>query len=176
MFSLSDIAKELEQILHNPEAPWTQKIPGTPEPSEMWLSNHENDIGLFTESTGVRVVVWVGKDMHSLVVASPEQLEKLKQWVFPRLAAQKIAAEKIAAEEKAAAAVTAPTLTEAIAALNAGKRMQLGYGRWYLTYFMADGKLRRNVFDEGYSDDEDTNEQELVESMKNYPEQARQQL
>lgn len=152
---------------------WILDIPGTPVPSEAWLNSNQSVIGLFQEEASVRVVVWVGTEMRSFTISSTERLGALAKWVIPQLRDQEATATKTSAAETAAAAIAPPSLEAVMAALQKGVRMQLGGGRWYQTYFITNGKLRRQVFDEGTFNEEDAMEEEFVESIRLHAAQAR---
>lgn len=77
--TLKDVALRLQSSL--PGGAWNANYSSGPE---AWLTNGENDIGLFQEEGYVRVVVWVGSDLRSLQVASQEKLAYLPEWLTPR--------------------------------------------------------------------------------------------
>lgn len=174
--SMADTILRLREVLPTEHGQWVANFPGTPAPSEAWLKNDENEIGLFQEEASVRVVAWVGTDMRSLTVSSPEKLAHLTEWILPQLPAQVETAIRMADEEKKRAAIKPPSVPDVLEKLRTGTRLQLGAGRWYETYFVVDGKLRREIFDEGQVDEEDATEEDLQQSLKPNAAQAREQL
>lgn len=174
--TMADAVIKLRPALPSDKGKWVVNFPGTPAPSEGWIENDENQIGLFQSESSIRVVVWVGSDMRSLGISSAEKLASLPEWVLPNLPAQTETATRMADEEKKRAAIKPPSVPDVLEALRGGKRLQLGAGRWYETYLMTDGKLRREIFDEGHVDEEDATEEELQDSLKSHAAQAREQL
>lgn len=176
VITMADAVARLRPMLPTDNGTWKVTFPGTPVPAEGWLENDKNQIGLFQEGDSVRVIMWVGKDMRILGLSSQEKLAHLPEWVLSHLQAQVDAAVRLADEDAKRAAIEPPALEKALDALRAGKRIQLGGGRWYEVYFMADGKLRREIFDEGHHDEEDATEEQFEASMKSNAEQAQRQL
>jgi hypothetical protein len=176
IFTIADAAVLLRPLVANSADSWTLNFPGTPIPSEAWLRSSRYDIGIFQEATYVRVVVWVGSAMHSFDAVSAQTVNGRRPWLEQQLQAQLVAG-KLAAEEAAReAAMPPPTTAAAVAALHKGKRLQLGAARWYEVYFIAGGKLRREIHDEGYTVEEDCTEENLAQAIKNHAAQAHQQL
>lgn len=176
IFTMSDAVVSLRPAVAGLGAAWTFSVPGTPIPSEAWLKNVKYEIGLFQEATSVRVVVWVGSEMRSFSANSPEKIGEMQPWLEQQLQAQLVAGNLAAEEEKKAAALPPPSIEAAVAALHTGKHLQLGVARWYEVYFIAGGKLRREIHDEGYTDEEDCTEEDLAQAMKNHAAQAHEQL
>jgi len=175
VFHFADVVLKLRPVVAKLDEKWVLQIPGTPDPSEAWFNSDNYQIGLFKEGSSIKVVVWVGSDMQETEIDSLKDLAALGEWIIPQLEAQRVAAMRITEEEKRLAQIPAPSLETALAALRGGTRMQLGWGRWYETYFMTDGKLYREIFDEGHYDEVEATPEELVESMNNNREQARKQ-
>lgn len=167
---LADVVDRLRSALPEAGGAWDARFSTGPE---AWMTNDENQIGLFQEENGVRVVVWVGSDLRSLQVDSEEKLKYLPEWIVPQLAAQTKTSARLAEEEKKRAAIQPPPLETVLEALRGGKRVQLGVGRWYCTYFIDNGKLRREVFDEGLTTEEDAAEKDLTDSLAAHAQQAR---
>ncbi|MEO5927724.1 MAG: hypothetical protein ABIO72_03305 [Patescibacteria group bacterium] len=176
VFTIADAVLKLRPAVVTLDPAWTLDIPGTPTPSEAWLNSEKYSIGLFQEDATVRVIVWVGSDMRLIGINTPERLVELPGWVISHLKDQVVTNVRLAEEEKKRAAIEPPPIEKAMAALARGKRIQLGSGRWYVTYFIADGKLRCGVSDEGYYDEEDATEEQFSESMKGNAEQAQEQI
>ncbi len=174
--TMADVAICLKPVILTLTSPWRCDFPGTPVPSEAWLKSGAYAIGLFQEGAAVQIFVWVGSEPETFHAGSAKILTDLSTWILPQLRAQAHRAVEIAAEEKAAAAIEPPTLAEAMAALQQGKRIQLGVGRWYKTYFLSEGKLRCEVFDEGAYDEYAATAEEFTDSLKANAQQARAQL
>ena len=171
-----DAGINLKPALAKIENTWHAEIMEATKPAEVWLTNEKYEIGLFHEEDSVRVVVWVGSEMRSFTVTSLQAFDEMVVWIIPQLEEQSAQRLKILAQEKKDMLMPMPTLAEAMAVLRCGTRLQLGVGRWYLTYFLEGGKLCREVFDEGDYSVEAATEAELAGSMKNFPAQARAQL
>jgi hypothetical protein len=168
--SIADVIVALDPVV------WPPNFPGTPVPAEAWIESKAEPpgkVGLFQKEKGVLVVVWVGTQMRSQPVSSPDGLRTLAAWLRPQLAAQRKAADAEAAEEARKKALPVPKLEAVLSLLRSGKRMSTGGGRYYETFFVSEGKLRCEVFDEGYSDVRDATEEELRSSIEQYPDRFR---
>lgn len=176
VFTMADCVIQLKAAVTRVDAHWQLNIPGTPVPSEMWLTNSENHIGLFQEGASIRVGVWVGNRMHSFTVNSAATMSQLGGWVIPRLQQQAVESEQIADQEKKTELILPPPFEQVMAYLNSGARLQLGSGRWYETFFITEQKLCHEIFDEGRYDEEQTTEEELLKSLKRNAAQAHKQL
>jgi hypothetical protein len=174
--TMADVILSLRPVLPVVNGAWTADYPGTPAPSEAWLKNNDSAIGLFQSESSVRVVVWVGSDMRSFGLNSLDRLVPLSEWIGAQLEAQTKTDVRLADEEKKREAIQPPSLEKVLGALRNGTRLQLGGGRWYEVFFMKEGKLCREIFDEGYVDEEETTEQELQDSLARHAEQAQRQL
>jgi hypothetical protein len=174
--TMADAATCLKPAILTLAASWRCDFPGTQVPSEAWLKSDRYEIGLFQEGAAVKIFAWVGSEPETFYAGSPKNLNDLGAWILPQLRAQAQRAVEIAAEEKAAAAIVPPTLAEAMAALQQGKRIQLGAGRWYKTFFLSGKQLRCEIFDEGNYDEFDATPEELSDSLKTNAQQAWEQL
>jgi hypothetical protein len=54
--------------------------------------------------------------------------------------------------------------------LRAGGRAQNGGGRYYSIYYFQDSRLRRTVFDEGVTTDEEADTERLAADIARHPE------
>jgi hypothetical protein len=140
-------------------------FPGVPVPAEAWMRNDTASVGFFQQADGVRVVVWLDRDALEKTVEQRSDLDGLERWVGPALEKQRVARDAAAAEEKRRAALPPPTLETVLARLRKGERISTGGGRWFLTYFVEDGKLCREVFDEGAAYTEAATEADLAASI-----------
>lgn len=155
---------------------WIPGFPGTPVPAEAWLKKADEpglSIGIFQQESAVRIVVWVGSDMRSRTVSSQRELNTLPRWILPHIEDQRRAAETAAAEDARRRALPLPTLDEVMARLVAGEKISTGGGRYYETFFMEAGKLRREIFDEGFNEVLDTTPAQLQESIRILPDRFR---
>lgn len=158
---------------------WVPQFPGTPVPTEAWLKKPDEprlSIGLFQDDAAVRVIVWVLNDMRSQALTTPSQLDKLPEWIAPHITAQRAAEAAAAADEERRRALPLPAVSEVMARLEAGERIATGGGRYFETFFIENGKLRREIFDEGYSEVVDATQQQLQESITLLPDRFRKEL
>ena len=174
--TLEHVIEMLLPALPKEGGEWTTNISKMSSPVEAWLSNEKYQVGLFDEEKSVLVVVWVGSGMRSLGVDSEEKLAHLLEWIGPNLDAQAKTGARLADEEKKRAAIKPPSVEEVIAVLKTGKHIQIGAGRWYITYLWKDDKLVREIFDEGNVDQEDATEDQLRDDMASNGAQVREQM
>lgn len=155
---------------------WVPQFPGTPVPSEAWLKKPEEprlSIGIFQSESSVRLVVWVGSEMRSRVVSSAAQLGTLPAWVAPKIEEQRLAEAAAAAEEARRRALPLPDISEVMARLEAGEKISTGGGRYYETFFIENGKLRREICDEGFCEILDATQAQLQDSIRALPDRFR---
>lgn len=158
---------------------WAPNYPGTPVPTEAWIEERVNPtgrVGLFQEEQQVRAVVWVGSQMRSQSVASPSDSRALAAWIPQQLADQQKAAAAEAAEKARKKALPVPDLEAVLAALRSGKRISTGGGRYFETYFMSEGRLGRQIFDEGYEEAREITTQDLRRAIQSHPDAFREKL
>ena len=148
-------------------------FPGTPVPREGWLRRAPLGVGIFQSDRGVRVVVWIETDSLDMIVKQRSDLDGLAAWLGPALAKQRTAREAAAAEEKRRAALPVPSLEEVLVRLRAGEKISTGGGRWFETYYVKDGELRREVFDEGATMDGGIREADLAKAIAASPDRFR---
>lgn len=155
---------------------WIPGFPGTPVPGEAWLKTADEpdlSIGIFQQESAVRIVVWVGDDMRSRTVSSENELSALPGWILPQIEDQRGAAKAAAAEEARRRALPLPTIEEVMARLVAGEKISTGGGRYYETFFIEAGKLRREIFDEGFRETLDATPAQLQDSIRALPDRFR---
>jgi hypothetical protein len=151
-------------------------FPGTPVPREAWMRDATASVGLFQGDGGVRVVVWIEHAAAECTVARRAQLPELASWLRPRIEQQRAA--RIAAEAEAArrAALPPPDFAAVLELLHSGARVSTGGGRWHETYYVKDGRLCRDVFDEGITDELGASEGELRKAIATHPDAFRDAL
>lgn len=155
---------------------WVPGFPGTPVPGEAWLKKNDEprlSIGIFQEGSAVRLVVWVGNDMRGKIVSSPDGLAALPQWIAPQISDQRRAEAAAAAEEARRRALPVPDISEVMTRLEAGERISTGGGRYYEIFFIEAGKLRREIFDEGFTEVLDATPAQLQNSISALPDRFR---
>ena len=155
---------------------WSPDFPGTPVPAEAWLKKRDEprlSIGLFQEAQSVRIVVWVGDDMRSRMLTTAAHLETLQFWLASQIVDQRKAEERRAAEEARRRALPLPDISEVMARLEAGEKLSTGGGRYSETYFVENGKLRCEVFDEGHCEVFDATRKQLQQSIEFHPDRFR---
>lgn len=155
---------------------WVPDYPGTPVPSEAWLKKDDEprlSIGIFQEDYAVRLVVWVGSDMRGKFISSPDGLAALPQWILPQIDDQRRAEAAAVAEEARRRALPIPDISEVMARLEAGERLSTGGGRYYEIFFIEAGKLRREIFDEGFTEILDATQTQLQDSIRALPDRFR---
>jgi len=170
--SLADAIVAIVGILGTND--WIASFPGTPVPSEAWLTSGERRVGLFQEGTSVKVVVWASSKMQSLVLRSIDTA-KLEAWL-PRAIDEQVArnaadAAFAAAEEARKKALPIPSVDEVLRRLRSGVSFQVGGGRYHQTYFMGDDVVRRRTFDEGYEEVDDIDEATLRAAIERHPDE-----
>jgi len=144
-------------------------FPGTPDPREGWLRAGGCTVGVFQESDSVRVVVWISGKPHSRGLPSVNGIASLRRWAVPLLVKQLERGEEVPRPEPS----PQPSLDEVLTKLRAGARIQDGGGRYYSTYFIENGRLRRCVFDEGHVENEDIDPATLQAAIARSPDQFR---
>jgi hypothetical protein len=157
-------------------ATWDVSFPGTPVPREVWLRHEKRSVGMFQETDAVRFVIWVGTSMRSKTVNEPGKLATLGDWLESEVAEQKVALDAEEVEAKRIAALPIPAFEDVMTALKVGIRIRTGGGRYSRTYFLDEGVLRCDIFDEGDSYVENVSEKELRETIALYPEVFREAL
>jgi hypothetical protein len=148
-------------------------FPGTPVPSEAWMRDAATSIGLFQGEKGVRVSVWIESEAVERTVDDRSAIAALAAWLGPQIEKQHVARAAAEAESKRRAALPVPALDTVLARLRSGARISTGGGRWFETYFIEEGRLRREIFDEGLSDVGDATENELAKSISAHPDRFR---
>ena len=155
---------------------WIPSFPGTPVPGEVWLKKADEprlSIGIFQEGPAVRLVVWVGGDMRSKTISSREGLAALPHWIAPQIDDQRRAEKLAEAEEARRRALPLPDINEVMARLTSGEKISTGGGRYYEIFFIEAGKLRREIFDEGFQEILDATRLELQDSIRALPDRFR---
>lgn len=151
-------------------------FPGTPVPREAWMRDATASVGLFQREEGVRVVVWIDREAAERTVDRRAELPDLASWVRPRIEEQRAA--RVAAEAEAArrAALPPPDFAAVLELLRSGARVSTGGGRWHETYYVKDGRIRRDVFDEGATDERGASEGDLRKAIARHPDPFRDAL
>lgn len=94
------------------QVPFEARIPGTPNPNELWLHGPdpaEASVGVFTD----RVVVWVEDEMHEVRAAGVSELQALETEVI-RLVNQQLGLHTTNLELSAQVDVHCPALTQSL--------------------------------------------------------------
>ena len=155
---------------------WVPNFPGTPVPGEAWLKKADEprlSIGIFQLESAARLVVWVADEMRSKIVSSPEGLAALPAWIAPQINDQRRAEAAAAAEEARRRALPLPDISEVMTRLKAGEKISTGGGLYYETFFIEAGKLRREIFDEGFCEILDATQAQLQDSIRALPDRFR---
>jgi hypothetical protein len=155
---------------------WEVSFPGTPVPKEVWFRHEKRSVGLFQETDSVRIVIWVGSSLRSKSVNDPTKLATLCDWLESEVAEQKVALDEEEAEAKRIAALPVPEFEDVMTALKVGIRIRTGGGRYSRTYFLDEGVLGCDIFDEGDSYVATVTEKELRETIALYPQVFREAL
>jgi hypothetical protein len=155
---------------------WVPSFPGTPVPGEAWLKKDDEprlSVGIFQQGPAVSVVVWVGSDMRHKNISTSDALPTLPAWLAPQIDDQRRTEAAAAAEEARRRALPLPDISEVIARLEAGEKISTGGGRYYEIFFIEDGKLRREIFDEGFCEILDATQAQLQDSIRALPDRFR---
>ncbi|MDQ3031265.1 MAG: hypothetical protein M3Y87_02535 [Myxococcota bacterium] len=156
-------------------SPWRVRFPGVPSPRESWMKHGEHSIGVFQGERSVRIVVWIGDEPRATVVQAPDALAALHPWLEGALRAQQVSLAAADAETSREAGRPLPDRGAVLAHLTRGGRIRTGGGRWYETFFW-EGRLRREVFDEGATHVQDASEHELERAIESSPDAFRRAL
>lgn len=163
--TLADVALALEASFGRLSRPPARVgFPGTPVPSEASIDRKDAHVGIFQGKGGVRVVV----SPEMTVVDASAGLATLPAWVAGALVKQAKEQADAKAREEARRRMPPPKLEDVLAAMRAGKRFRTGAGRWYHSYFMRDGVLVAEEFDEGHVSEAPTTEEFVGEEIAKY--------
>ncbi|MBK7581903.1 MAG: hypothetical protein IPI67_17055 [Myxococcales bacterium] len=176
VLSMSDLLIVLGPMLaRRTGSAWSANIAGTSPPGETWLRNGARSVGLFQQPSSVRVVVWADRALSSQSFTTPEALGTLAPWLEAALDQQDRALLEAEAEARRKAALPPPDFDAVLALLKAGARICTSGARCNETFFW-DGRLRREIFDEGDVSVCDGSEADLRRHMELYPDAFRRAL